>query len=199
MQTFANVSYCIYADKYIFVCVLQNAIGKIVGLSGIFADAATSAASAKSWMGAFTAGFLATGATISVKYPQLFHASGGGHCAQRYAIAGLLVGFGTRLANGCTSGHGISGLARFSRRSLAAVLTFMTSAAAAATALHVNGALTQRSTAGDQPDSAVAAAVLAVAAAFGVASLTSALSTKNLPSYIATLSCGGLFAAGTQN
>jgi uncharacterized membrane protein YedE/YeeE len=38
---------------------------------------------------------------------------------------GLLVGFGTRLANGCTSGHGVCGLARLSPRSLAATLTFM--------------------------------------------------------------------------
>lgn len=41
------------------------------------------------------------------------------------AAAGLLVGFGTRLGSGCTSGHGICGLARFSRRSLAATATFM--------------------------------------------------------------------------
>ncbi len=39
---------------------------------------------------------------------------------------GLMVGFGTRLANGCTSGHGVCGLARLSPRSLAATLTFMT-------------------------------------------------------------------------
>ncbi|CAB9500118.1 UPF0394 membrane protein [Seminavis robusta] len=42
-----------------------------------------------------------------------------------YLIGGLLVGFGTRLGNGCTSGHGICGLARFSKRSMAAVMTFM--------------------------------------------------------------------------
>ena len=41
------------------------------------------------------------------------------------AVAGLLVGFGTALGSGCTSGHGVCGLARLSRRSLAAVLTFM--------------------------------------------------------------------------
>lgn len=41
------------------------------------------------------------------------------------ALAGLLVGFGTRLGSGCTSGHGVCGLARFSPRSLAAVLTFL--------------------------------------------------------------------------
>jgi uncharacterized membrane protein YedE/YeeE len=45
------------------------------------------------------------------------------------AAAGLLVGFGTQLGNGCTSGHGVCGLARGSRRSLAATLTFMASAA----------------------------------------------------------------------
>jgi uncharacterized membrane protein YedE/YeeE len=38
---------------------------------------------------------------------------------------GLLVGFGTRLGNGCTSGHGVYGLARLSRRSIAATGTFM--------------------------------------------------------------------------
>ena len=41
------------------------------------------------------------------------------------AIGGLLVGFGTRLGSGCTSGHGICGLARLSPRSLAATLVFM--------------------------------------------------------------------------
>ncbi len=40
-------------------------------------------------------------------------------------FAGLLVGFGTRMGNGCTSGHGVCGLGRLSRRSLAAVVTFM--------------------------------------------------------------------------
>ena len=40
-------------------------------------------------------------------------------------LAGLLVGFGTRLGSGCTSGHGVCGLSRLSRRSLAATLTFM--------------------------------------------------------------------------
>ncbi|MGB0442147.1 MAG: YeeE/YedE family protein, partial [Pseudohongiellaceae bacterium] len=41
------------------------------------------------------------------------------------AAAGLLVGFGTRMGNGCTSGHGVCGIARFSRRSLVATITFM--------------------------------------------------------------------------
>ncbi len=41
------------------------------------------------------------------------------------AVAGLLVGFGTRLGGGCTSGHGVCGIARFSARSLAATAVFM--------------------------------------------------------------------------
>lgn len=45
------------------------------------------------------------------------------------AIAGLLVGFGTRLGSGCTSGHGVCGLSRLSLRSLAATVTFMLVAA----------------------------------------------------------------------
>jgi uncharacterized protein len=52
---------------------------------------------------------------------------------------GLLVGFGTRLANGCTSGHGVCGLARLSPRSLAATATFM--AAGFATVFLVRHAL----------------------------------------------------------
>jgi uncharacterized protein len=43
---------------------------------------------------------------------------------------GLLVGFGTRMGSGCTSGHGVCGIARFSKRSLAATLVFMATAAA---------------------------------------------------------------------
>ncbi|MFF2321715.1 YeeE/YedE family protein [Agrobacterium sp. NPDC058088] len=53
-------------------------------------------------------------------------------------IAGLLVGFGTRMGSGCTSGHGIMGLARFSRRSIAATATFLISGICAAT---ITGAL----------------------------------------------------------
>jgi uncharacterized protein len=47
------------------------------------------------------------------------------------ALAGLLVGFGTRLGGGCTSGHGVCGLGRFSLRSLVAVIVFMAAGMAA--------------------------------------------------------------------
>lgn len=54
-------------------------------------------------------------------------------------IAGLLVGFGTRMGSGCTSGHGVLGLARFSRRSIAATFTFLVSGIATATLMRLVG------------------------------------------------------------
>lgn len=50
-------------------------------------------------------------------------------------VAGLLVGFGSRMGSGCTSGHGVLGLARLSPRSMAAVATFLTAGAVAVTVL----------------------------------------------------------------
>ena len=60
-----------------------------------------------------------------------------------YVLAGLLVGFGTKLGNGCTSGHGICGLARFSKRSFAAVITFMSTGILAASVVSSDGFLSQ--------------------------------------------------------
>ena len=50
-------------------------------------------------------------------------------------VAGVIVGYGTRLGNGCTSGHGVCGLSRFSGRSFAATLTFMTTGIITVTAV----------------------------------------------------------------
>ena len=52
------------------------------------------------------------------------------------AVGGLLVGFGTRLGSGCASGHGVCGLARLSRRSLAAVATFLSTGIVTAVSVH---------------------------------------------------------------
>lgn len=80
------------------------------------------------WKLVFLASFLSTAAFIfGPKYDLLQpNANSRSLSTAAYALAGLFVGFGTKLSNGCTSGHGICGLARFSKRSLAAVATFMT-------------------------------------------------------------------------
>lgn len=105
---------------------LLLANGRIAGISGILANSTQSGAQA--WQWAFLAGLLAAGALST-----LGHATLPGALARQslpmLGLAGLLVGFGTRLGGGCTSGHGICGLARLSPRSAAAVGIFVATAA----------------------------------------------------------------------
>ncbi|WP_368889088.1 YeeE/YedE family protein [Morganella morganii] len=107
----------------IAVAVLLLFNGRIAGISGIFANMFTKQSG---WRIAFIAGLAGApwiytlfagqpDVVIAADYPLLI-------------AAGLLVGFGTRLGNGCTSGHGICGMARLSKRSFAAVAVFMASA-----------------------------------------------------------------------
>ena len=104
-------------------------LGRIAGISGILAGAAQAQGPERNWRLAFLAGlvlaplaFALAGGTLPVpdatRNPAML------------VVAGLLVGFGTRLGSGCTSGHGVCGLARLSRRSLAATGVFMASAVA---------------------------------------------------------------------
>ena len=104
--------------------------GRIAGVSGMVAAAARMGAGGTPWSQAtaFLVG-LPIGAVLIallVRAPQVIVTSS----VPLLIVAGLLVGFGTRLGNGCTSGHGVCGMARLSPRSLAATATFMASAAA---------------------------------------------------------------------
>jgi uncharacterized membrane protein YedE/YeeE len=101
--------------------------GRIAGVSGIFGDALDAGAAERGWRLAFLAGLIAA--------PFLLAAAGQAMPAPTMPASwivivgsGLLVGVGTRLAGGCTSGHGICGLARLSPRSIAATAIFMTTA-----------------------------------------------------------------------
>ncbi|MCK5921661.1 MAG: YeeE/YedE family protein, partial [Methylococcales bacterium] len=76
------------------------------------------------WRIAFIVGILAGGTLMLALLPQAFTNTVGVSLGV-VALGGLLVGFGARLGSGCTSGHGICGLARRSSRSLAATITFM--------------------------------------------------------------------------
>jgi uncharacterized membrane protein YedE/YeeE len=103
---------------------LEN--GRVAGVSGILRGAVLSPGDRREML-PFLAGLVSAGLAFAA-----FGARPAA-TAQPLAVllvAGVLVGFGTRLGRGCTSGHGVCGLSRLSRRSLAATLTFMAVAAA---------------------------------------------------------------------
>ena len=104
---------------------LLAANGRIAGVSGILHGLATAGASpAGRWQLAFLAGLVAAGFLYLGWNPAAF-APRASFPLGWIALAGLLVGFGTRMANGCTSGHGVCGLGLRSMRSLVAEATFM--------------------------------------------------------------------------
>lgn len=96
---------------------------RVAGISGIVGSLLTPQRGDIGWRVAFVVGMVATGMALSQVRPDWFPAP---EASLPMLIgAGFLVGLGTRLANGCTSGHGVCGLSRLSRRSLWATGTFM--------------------------------------------------------------------------
>ena len=103
--------------------------GRVAGFSGIAAGSLRAAEGERGWRWAFLLGLLAA-AGLVLWWQSLPEASPrvllrDAWPAWQLIGAGLLVGFGTRLGSGCTSGHGVCGMARGSKRSLLAVLVFM--------------------------------------------------------------------------
>ena len=92
---------------------ISGIIGRVIGQRGAFG-----------WPGYFLSGLLLSGAVMSRLYPELFH-SAATQSLPTLVGAGLLVGVGSRLGSGCTSGHGVCGMGRLSPRSIAATMTFM--------------------------------------------------------------------------
>jgi uncharacterized protein len=119
--------------------LLMLLIGRIAGISGILGGCVAMTGGDRGWRLAFLGGLIVaplTGAVAgySLTAPQM---------PASYAVivaAGLLVGFGTRLGGGCTSGHGVCGIARLSPRSITATAVFMVTAIlVVALARHVFG------------------------------------------------------------
>lgn len=108
--------------------LLMLANGRVMGVSGILDGLLRAPRSAETvWRLAFVAG-LAAPAVVALLAGRLPVAVAAG--VPLLIAGGFLVGLGSRLANGCTSGHGICGLARLSPRSAVAVITFMSAAGA---------------------------------------------------------------------
>ena len=99
--------------------------GRIAGISGIVGGALSPSSTDRNWRLAFIAG-LVLGAGAWLWIAPAAYAPRVGFPLVLVGLAGLLVGFGTSLGSGCTSGHGVCGIGRLSIRSIAATLTFLT-------------------------------------------------------------------------
>lgn len=104
--------------------LLMLGIGRIAGVSGIFNGAIDAGTRDRAWRWAFIAA-LAVGAWLAHVAGWVMPSPAPPPGTAWTLVGGLLVGYGTRLGGGCTSGHGVCGLARLSQRSLVATLTFM--------------------------------------------------------------------------
>ena len=102
--------------------------GRVAGITGIFAGLLEPRAGETGWRALFVAGLVAGAAAVGVLRPQTFRFDLV-RPAALLLFAGVLVGFGTRLANGCTRGHGLCGVSRFSPRSLVATGVFIAAGA----------------------------------------------------------------------
>jgi len=98
--------------------------GRIAGISGIVGGLIPPTRGDSDWRISFVAGLLVGGLALLLVYPAAFPAKFS-TSTLGVLVAGALVGFGTRLGNGCTSGHGVCGIGRVSRRSLVATVVFL--------------------------------------------------------------------------
>jgi uncharacterized membrane protein YedE/YeeE len=101
--------------------------GRVTGISGIVGGLLIPKPGDIAWRALFVAGLLLGGVIALGVSPAAF--TPGVAAPGVVALAGLLVGFGTRVGNGCTSGHGVCGISRLSPRSLAATVTFISAGA----------------------------------------------------------------------
>lgn len=106
------------------ILILFN--GRVAGISGIVRGIFFGEKNEKRWRFIFLIGLLLSPFIYSLFAPLPSLEISNNYA--KIAIAGLLVGFGTRLGSGCTSGHGVCGIARLSRRSIVATLVFMAAA-----------------------------------------------------------------------
>jgi len=101
--------------------------GRIAGISGILSGVFFQTKGDVFWRIAFIVGLLAGGlvAPFIFQRPFVFELNAS---MPMLLVGGFLVGFGTRMGSGCTSGHSVCGIARFSWRSISATITFILSA-----------------------------------------------------------------------
>lgn len=109
--------------------------GRVAGISGIVGGLFSPKPGDFAWRVAFTVGLLGVGVVAAVMFPEQVAASQT-RTPLAMIAAGVIVGYGTRLGNGCTSGHGVCGISRLSVRSLVATATFMATGIITVTIIH---------------------------------------------------------------
>ena len=98
--------------------------GRIAGISGLMSGLMGAQRSEFFWRLAFLAGIVIGAFIFSIIKPE-FYLPRANYPVWLLVVGGILVGFGTRMGNGCTSGHAVCGIARLSLRSIVATVTFM--------------------------------------------------------------------------
>ncbi|WP_246845872.1 YeeE/YedE family protein [Bdellovibrio sp. ZAP7] len=98
--------------------------GRVTGISGIANGLLTLQKGDYLWRATFVVGLIAGGVVLAYFQAEMF-ANTSARSEVMIAIAGVIVGFGTVLGSGCTSGHGVCGISRLSPRSLIATIIFM--------------------------------------------------------------------------
>ncbi|PCJ48461.1 MAG: YeeE/YedE family protein [Gammaproteobacteria bacterium] len=104
--------------------ILMLTKGRIAGISGIFEGILMPKSGEISWRLFFISGLIIGGFAMSFVIPERFDLMTN-RTIEMIGLGGLMVGFGVHIGCGCTSGHGVCGISRFSPRSFAAVPTFM--------------------------------------------------------------------------
>lgn len=114
--------------------------GRVAGVSGIIRGLVPPTRGDAAWRFSFLAGLLVGGLLLKFFFPGALMSA-----LERppalLAAAGLLVGFGTALGGGCTSGHGVCGVSRLSGRSIVATVVFVATGMATATLFRIYGAV----------------------------------------------------------
>ena len=115
--------------------ILLVLFGKVAGISGAVQALLSPLQKGAAWKLVFVAGLLLAGIIVQFVQPELL-VGDLDLPPWLIVVSGLLVGVGTSLANGCTSGHGVCGMSRFSARSWVATITFMVIAFVTANAMY---------------------------------------------------------------